>query len=72
MRTSGEVVERLASRLGPALASAATVREGLDPLNPVVVALVGAGTARALAAEGDLPGGALRSDGDLHVVQRRG
>ncbi len=72
VQTPGELVDRLAARVGAALASAATVREGLDPLHPIVAALLGAGTAHTLAAEGDLHGGALLGDGDLHVMQRRG
>lgn len=67
-----EVRVRLAVRVGGVAAAAAVVREGIDAAHPVVAALLGAGTARHLAEDGDLPGGALLGGGDLHVVQWRG
>lgn len=69
--STGEVVARLAARLGPTLAVAAVVRTGIDPHHRVVAALLGAEAARHLADHGDLPGGALLDGGDLHVLQRR-
>lgn len=67
-----EVVARMVVRVGPVLAAAAAVRVGVDPDDPIVVSLLGPKLAAVLAATGDLPGGALRAGGDLHVVQRCG
>ncbi|MGY4395401.1 hypothetical protein ACVWZA_000562 [Sphingomonas sp. UYAg733] len=67
-----EVVSRLATRIGPAFAAAAVVREGVDPLDPIVQGLLPAGWAQHLVACGDLPGHALSGGGDLHIFQRGG
>jgi hypothetical protein len=69
--SAAQVRLRLAARLGCGLAGIATVREGMDPLHPVAVALLTADTARQLAERGDLEGGALAGGGDLHIVQRK-
>lgn len=72
VESSAEVVGRISARHGAAIAAAATVRVGVDPLHPVVASLLGTRTAQALEADGDLPGGALRGGADLHIMQRRG
>ena len=69
---AGEVVARLAARVGLPLARLASVREGVDPGDPIVLALLGAGTAHSLKRDGDLPGHALAGGGDLNVQQWRG
>ena len=67
----GEARSRLCARIGPSLAAMATVRPGIDPSDPIVTALLGAGIVRALSATGDLHGRALSGGGDLVVLQRR-
>jgi hypothetical protein len=70
--SSGEVVARLSSRIGPALAAAAVVRRGIDVSDRVVLALLGGAGAHALRTAGDLAGGALLHGGELNITQYRG